>query len=98
MTAFRRLPPSDRDFQIYEAIHVRSETTRSVAERSRISQTRVRQIVKRVVEWLSEILPPEADIAKETEANLARRIASDQVQHLTVDMTYHWHRTLETKF
>jgi hypothetical protein len=98
MTTALRLPPSERDFYIYQSIHVRSETTRAVADRCKISQTRVRQIVNRVIQWLAAILPPEADLPKESEAELARRIAADQVQHLTTEVAQFWHRTYETKF
>ena len=42
----RKLPPTDRDFEIYEAVHIRHQSTWLLADRHRISQTRVRQIVR----------------------------------------------------
>ena len=43
----RKLPPTDRDFEIYEAVHIRHQSTWLLADRHRISQTRVRQIIRR---------------------------------------------------
>ena len=67
MSATFKLPPTERDFEIYEAVHIAHRSTYSQAEKHQISQTRVRQIVRRVVEWLGEVLPPQADVAKEDE-------------------------------
>src|SRR5947209_6315992 len=77
----RKLPPTDRDFEIYEAIHVAGLSTYCQANKFKISQTRVRQIVRRVVEWLGEVLPPQTKVAKEQETHLARQIAADRFQH-----------------
>ena len=60
MSVSLKLPPSGRDFLVYQRIVVDSASTRTVAEEVRISQTRVRQIVLRVMQWLVETLP--ADI------------------------------------
>jgi len=80
-TGSRKLPPSERDFEIYEAVQVGNCSTYSQALKWEISQTRVRQIVRRVVEWLAEVLPPQTKIAREQEIHLARQIAADRYQH-----------------
>jgi hypothetical protein len=74
----RKLPPTERDFDIYEAVHIAGYPTREQAEKHDISQTRIRQIVRRVIEWLGEVIPPQAKIAKEQLSHLARQIAADR--------------------
>jgi hypothetical protein len=91
-------PPSPRDFEIYEAIHIDGCSTRSQANLHEISQTRVRQIVRRVVEWLGQVIPPQAKVAKEQEVYLARQIAADRFQHQLEQMTELWNETKESKY
>src|SRR5947199_2970958 len=93
----RKLPPTDRDFEIYEAVHIRHQSTWILADRHRISQTRVRQIIRRVVEWLGEVLPPQTKVAKEQELRLAREIAADRFQHQLEEITDLWQETRESK-
>lgn len=94
----RKLPPTDRDFEIYESVHIENGSILQMAERHRISKTRVRQIVRRVVEWLGEVLPPQAKVAKEQELYLARQIAADRFQHQLERVTWLWEETLEPKY
>src|SRR5436190_21736683 len=94
----QKLPPTDRDFDIYDAVHIACSSTRTQADLHHISQTRVRQIVRRVVEWLGEVLPPQAKVAKEQETHLARQIAADRFQRQLEQMTTLWDATQETKY
>src|SRR4029453_17385089 len=94
----RKLPPTDRDFEIYEAIHIANRSTWSQADKYEISQPRVRQIVRRVVEWLGEVLPPQTKVAKEQETHLARQIAADRFQHQLEEATILWSQTREAKY
>src|SRR5947209_9792905 len=94
----RKLPPSDRDFEIYEAVHIQNRSTWLLADRYNLSQTRVRQIIRRVVEWLGEVLPPQAQVAKEQELYLARQIAADRFQHQLEEITTLWEETRESKY
>src|SRR5438270_5671437 len=94
----RKLPPSDRDFEIYESVHIQHCSTWHMAERHNVSQTRVRQIIRRVVEWLGEVLPPQAKVAKEQELYLARQIAADRLQHQLEEVTDLWQETREPKY
>src|SRR5438132_1502580 len=93
-----KLPPTERDFEIYDAIHIACSSTRAEAEKHEISQTRVRQIVRRVVEWLGEVLPPQTKVAKEQETRLARQIAADRFQRQLEQMTTLWDATQEAKY
>src|SRR5437773_2101567 len=94
----RKLPPSERDFEIYEAVHIQHQSTWLLADRHHLSQTRVRQIIRRVVEWLGEVLPPQAKVAKEQELYLARQIAADRFQHQLEEITGLWEETRESKY
>src|SRR5882724_12832693 len=94
----QKLPPTDRDFEIYDAIHIAGLSTRCQADKWEISQTRVRQIVRRVVEWMGEVLPPQTRVAKEQETHLARQIAADRFQHQLEEMTTFWDMTRESKY
>src|SRR5436305_3032768 len=96
--ASRKLPPTDRDVEIYESVHVQHCSTWHMADRHNISQTRVRQIIRRVVEWLGEVLPPQTKIAKEQEVRLAREIAADRFQHQLEEITDLWKETRESKY
>jgi hypothetical protein len=98
MSTTLKLPPTERDFEIYEAVHVAGCSTYSQALKHQISQTRVRQIVCRVVEWLSEVLPPQAKVAKEQETHLARQIAADRFLHQLEEATTFWDQTRELKY
>ena len=87
MSTTLKLPPTDRDFEIYDAVHIAGCSTYSQADKHQISQTRVRQIVRRVIEWLGEVLPPQTKVAKEQETHLARQIAADRFQRQYEQMT-----------
>src|SRR5262249_42689571 len=88
--------PSERDFAIYQAVHIAGASTRSQADLYEISQTRVRQIVRRVVDWLGQVLPPQTNVAKENETYLARQIAADRFQFQLEEATRCWNQTNET--
>src|SRR6266576_1976414 len=94
----RKLPPTDRDFEIYEAVHLTGCSTYMLADRYNISQTRVRQIIRRVVEWLGEVLPPQTKVAKEQETRLARQIAAGRFQHQFEEATRFFDMTQEMKY
>jgi hypothetical protein len=76
------LPPSPRDFAVYEAIVLRGNSTRDAASLFKVSQTRVRQIARRVLDWLAETLPEVSAADAEKLLRLARQIAGDRLQLL----------------
>lgn len=55
------LPPSSRDLELYEFVAVQNHTTREAASAFGISQTRVRQVLARVVEFLVQAVPGDDD-------------------------------------
>ncbi len=52
-----RLPPGPRDWHAYRLVKVEQRTTREAAAELKISQTRVCQLIARVVEYLAEVAP-----------------------------------------
>jgi hypothetical protein len=98
MTVRQKLPPTDRDLEIFELVQICGTTTRAAADMHELSQTRVRQIVSRVAEWIAEVLPPQTKVEKEKEVLLARRIAADRYQHQFEQMTICWRETRQTQW
>jgi hypothetical protein len=94
----RKLPPSERDFEIYDAVHISGCSTYAAARKHEISQTRVRQIIRRVVEWLGEVLPPQTKVAREQEIHLARQIAAGRYQSQFEQATTFWNETQQSKY
>ena len=66
------LPPSGRDFLAFQRIILDDASTRQVAAELKISQTRVRQVARRVLHWLEETLP------QDTELTMAARLRLGQ--------------------
>ena len=78
-----KLPPSVRDFQVYRYVKFDCNSTRDAAEEFDISQTRVRQVIARVVEFLIESVPQrEGDDEKEVRLAAAERLAREQLEYL----------------
>jgi hypothetical protein len=79
-----KLPPSGRDFEVFEHVVVDGGTTRSAAYQFQISQTRVCQVLERVRNWMDEVTPAEEgdDRATKRRLQLAVGIAGDRLDHL----------------
>jgi hypothetical protein len=79
----QRLPPSGRDFEVFEHVTVDGGTTRSAAQEFKISQTRVCQVLERVRDWLDEVAPATADeqVTKK-HLQLAEGLAADRLDSL----------------
>jgi hypothetical protein len=98
MTATTLLPPTPRDFEIHRLNRIEHASTYSLAERYKISQTRVRQIVYRVGQWLASVLPARSDIEKEQEARLAQCLAADQLQTQAEKLQVFWEETHDVRY
>jgi len=81
MSAAFRLPPSKRDFEVFFKVMFHSVSTWRAAELHNISQTRVRQLVTLVGDWVAENLPDlgEADLKKQV--RLAQHVAANRLEH-----------------
>ena len=75
MTASFRLPPSERDFEVFFKVMFHSVSTWQAAKAFNISQSRVRQVVALVGDWVADHLPDvgEADHSEANAAGSARR-------------------------
>ncbi|HEX5105625.1 MAG TPA: hypothetical protein VFV87_17520, partial [Pirellulaceae bacterium] len=78
----QKLPPSERDFSVFEHVTVDGGTTRSAALEFGISQTRVCQILDRVRAWLDEVLPDCDKAATQRQLDLAVALAGDRLDAL----------------
>jgi len=97
-TAPRRLPPSYRDVEIYEWVTRAGCSTREAAARRMISQTRVRQIVRRVIEWLAEVLPEQPEADRQRETRLAQQMTADRLLHAYQQLMTLWVETQDPKY
>src|SRR5437762_13377427 len=92
------LPPSDRDFQIYQRLMIDGASTRQAASDCSLSQTRVRQIASRVAHWMAESLPPSSEAADASYLRLAQHIAADRLQFLYGEAMHGWRATHQAKY
>jgi hypothetical protein len=51
-----------------------------------------------VIEWLGEVIPPQAKIAKEQQSHLARQIAADRFNLQYAEASTNWYQSGELKF
>ena len=92
------LPPSERDFEIFFAVAFQSVSTRRTAELHKISQTRVRQVVALVGDWVAENLPAwdEADLKKQV--RLAQHVAANRLEHQYEQAMNYWNAEGDPKY
>jgi hypothetical protein len=98
MDSSPKLPPSHRDFLVYQRIVVDGASTRSAADELKISQSRVRQLVRRVTHWLGETLPEDSESSEAQQLRLARHIAADRLEHYYRQANRAWEQTAQPKF
>jgi len=75
------LPPTYRDFQVYQRVVIEGASTRQAASEFSRSQTRIRQIVQRVSEWLSDNLPPQDEATDAACLRHAQHVAADRLTY-----------------
>src|SRR6185436_700362 len=92
-----KLPPSGRDFQVYQRVIVDAASTRQAASEFSLSQTRVRQVVQRVSEWLTPELPAASKEQAQVQLWLARNVAADRLQGLYGEAMSRWRKLHDTK-
>jgi len=98
MSVSPKLPPTGRDFIVYQRVVVDGASTRMVAEEAGVSQTRVRQIVIRVMQWLVETLPADTELSEAAQLRLAQHIAADRLERFYVEANRYWQHTTQPKF
>lgn len=75
-------PPSYRDLEVYRLIRVERKSTREAAAEVGVSQTRVRQIVTKVAEFLIEAVPEGGDEKLAGRVQLAKVLAWERLDAL----------------
>ncbi|MCI0359245.1 MAG: hypothetical protein L0211_12265 [Planctomycetaceae bacterium] len=78
----RALTPSERDFQVFEAVAFGGASTREAASEFGISQTRVMQVRRHVAQWIATSVPEGLDLTPIQRLRLAAHIAEGRVDHL----------------
>ena len=73
-------------------------STRTIAQKHGISQTRVRQVVQRVSRWLAAALPVKTELEQEQETRLAQHLAADQLRNQLEDLRILWDATHDPKY
>ena len=91
-------PPSGRDFLVYQRVVVEMTSTRQAARELSLSQTRVRQIVQRVAEWLMNELPVATEATDAAQLRLGQCMAADRVELLLSEAMNGWRVSHETKY
>jgi hypothetical protein len=91
------LPPSERDFLVFERVVIESATTRAAAEEFGLSQTRVMQIRERVAEWIGSQVPETPRLSPRHRLGLASHIAEGQIDHLYSQAMESWRRSQGTQ-
>src|SRR5689334_10442344 len=98
MSVSLALPPSGRDFLVYQRLVVDGASTRAIANEIGISQTRVRQLAKRVLQWLVEILPQDTELSDAAKVRLGQHIAADRLEYLYGNTMEEWRQSKQPKY
>ncbi|HZN34852.1 MAG TPA: hypothetical protein VFB80_13580 [Pirellulaceae bacterium] len=81
MSAALKLPPSERDFEVFFKVMFHSVSTWRTAEFFNISQTRVRQLVTLVGDWVADHLPDVGETDLQKQVRLAQHVAANRLEH-----------------
>ncbi len=86
------MPPKASHFHVYEATAVAGLTTRQAAEKFKISQTRVCQIVRQVVSFMGQafIQVLEGEIPEAQRLAISRNVAGLRMEHLYNECLAAW--------
>jgi hypothetical protein len=84
-----QLPPSERDLQVFEEIAADGLSTREVAARHRLSQTRIMQIRRKVALWMAA-MPAEPEMTPLQQIRLAREVATMRTDKLYGEAMRAW--------
>jgi hypothetical protein len=98
MANSRKQPPSERDFKLYRLLVIEGATVNDAAELFHISETRVRQVQRRVLDWAAEVLPPETPVTTENLLRVTQITASERLEQLYADAVIQWRYTSEPRY
>jgi hypothetical protein len=86
--------PSFRDFDVYRFVKIERHSTREAAEAFGISQTRVRQILDAIVEYLMECVPFNEEGERIDRLQVAEQLAREQLEYLYGQAMEWWRRSV----
>ena len=76
------LPPSERDFQVFELVAIDGASTRQAAAEFGVSQSRIVQIRRHVAEWMGAEVPETPRLTPIQRLRVAADIAERRADHL----------------
>ena len=76
------MPPSERDFLVFQAVAFGGTSTRQAAAEFGVSQTRIMQIRQHVAQWIARSVPEGLDLTPMQRLRLAAHIAEGRVDFL----------------
>jgi len=77
-----KLPPSQRDFEVYRFVKIEHHSTRQAAGQFNISQSRVRQVLAAIVEYLVDTVPVDEEGKCVERLQVAEQLAREQLEFL----------------
>ena len=92
------LPPTERDFRIYERVVLGGISTRQAAGEFYLSQTRIRQVVQRVSGWLNENVPAQDEATDAAHLCYARHVAADRLEYFYQETMHCWRLERQPKY
>ena len=86
------IPPSARDFHIYEHVAVEGNSTRQAAQKFKISQTRVCQVIRQVAAFTASVLPGilDSEVPEAQRLVMSRNVAGLRLAHLYEEAMTAW--------
>jgi len=85
-----QLPPSERDFKVYQMVVGEGQSTRAAAREVGLSKTRIVQICDRVAEWIGSEVPPTAKLTPAQRLVVAVDIAERRFDFLYSESMEGW--------
>jgi hypothetical protein len=86
--------PSFRDFELYKFVKIERHSTREAAEAFGISQTRVRQILDAIIDYLTECVPFNENGERTDRLQVAEQLAREQLEYLYGQAMEWWRRSV----
>ena len=89
-----QIPPSARDFEIYRFVKIERHSTRQAAKEFNLSQTRVRQVIEGIIEFLVESVPVDEEGKRVDRLQVAEQLAREQLDFLYGQAITWWHQSV----
>jgi hypothetical protein len=98
MSTSLSLPPTARDFLVYQRVVIEAVSTCQAAAEFSLSQTRIRQLVQRVSRWLTENLPPQDEATDAAYLRHAQHVAADRLSFFYGEAMEGWRAERQMKY